>query len=159
MQTTDKKIIGIDPGCSGAIAVLDNNLGYVNHLLMPTFKTGKSSRVNGVEVAEFLKQYEIQHAFIEQVHAMPKQGVTSTFNFGHATGVIEGIIQGLSIPCSLVTPSEWKRSIKLIGTDKDASRSMCIRLYPEIRELGLKAKGQAIADALLIARYGIKEIL
>lgn len=119
---------------------------------MPIIKTGKSSRVNGASVAEFLNRYQILIAYVEQVHSMPGQGVSSTFNFGHATGVVEGVIQGLYIPMSLVTPNSWKKKAGLIGADKDASRSKALRLYPHIRELDKKAKGQALGDALLIAR-------
>lgn len=148
-----KLILGIDPGCSGSIVVLDQDLNYIDHLLMPTIKTGKSNRVNGVAIMAFLKQYEISHAYLEQVHSMPKQGVASSFNFGHSAGVIEGIIQGMMIPYSLVTPQSWKKKAGLIGTDKDAARSMAVRLYPSIRVLDKKGQGQALADALLIARF------
>lgn len=150
-----KKILGIDPGCSGSIVVLENDFTYVDHLLMPTIKTGKSNRVNGAAITAFLKQYDISHAYLEQVHSMPSQGVASTFNFGHSAGLIEGIIQGLFIPYSLVAPQSWKKKAGLIGSDKDASRSTAVRLYPDLRILDLKAKGQAVADALLIARFGI----
>ena len=149
-----KLILGIDPGCTGSIALLDDEFNYIDHLLMPTIKTGKSNRVNGVAIMAFIKHYEISHAYLEQVHSMPKQGVASSFNFGHSAGVIEGIIQGMMIPYSLVTPESWKKKAGLIGTDKDAARSMAVRLYPSIRVLDKKGQGQALADSLLIARFG-----
>src|SRR5690606_14340133 len=90
-----------------------------------------------------------------QVGAMPGQGVSSMFTFGHAAGVVEGLIQGLGIPYTLVTPQAWKRRAGLIGSDKDAARSRAIQLYPGVRVLDLKEKGQAVADAMLIARYGL----
>lgn len=116
----DKLILGIDPGISGAIAVLDGEHNYIDHLLMPTIKTGKSNRINGAAIVSFLRSYDISHAYLEQVNSMPKQGVASTFNFGHAAGVIEGIIQGMFIPYTLVTPQSWKKKTGLIGTDKAA---------------------------------------
>ncbi len=76
------------------------------------------------------------------------QGTASMFTFGHATGVAEGSSEGLNIPYTLVTPQAWKKSAGLIGSDKDAARSRAIQLYPELRALDAKAKGQAIADAL-----------
>lgn len=148
-------ILGIDPGCSGALVLVTEQGGYIDRLAMPTIKVGTKSRVNGAAVAAWVRQYGITHAYLEQVGAMPGQGTASMFTFGHAAGVAEGILQGLNIPYTLVTPQAWKKSAGLIGSDKDAARSRAIQLYPELRALDAKAKGQAIADALLIARFGI----
>ncbi|EKY5474186.1 crossover junction endodeoxyribonuclease RuvC [Escherichia coli] len=148
-------VLGIDPGCSGALVLVNEQGGYIDHLAMPTIKVGTKSRVNGAAVAAWVRQYGITHAYLEQVGAMPGQGTASMFTFGHAAGVAEGILQGLNIPYTLVTPQAWKKSAGLIGSDKDAARSRAIQLYPELRALDAKAKGQAIADALLIARFGI----
>lgn len=147
--------LGIDPGCSGALVLLTQQGGYIDHLAMPTIKVGTKSRVNGAAVAAWVRQYGVAHAYLEQVGAMPGQGTASMFTFGHAAGVAEGILQGLNIPYTLVTPQAWKKSAGLIGSDKDAARSRAIQLYPGLRALDAKAKGQAIADALLIARFGI----
>lgn len=148
-------VLGIDPGCSGALVLVTEQGGYIDHLAMPTIKVGTKSRVNGAAVAAWVRQYGITHAYLEQVGAMPGQGTASMFTFGHAAGVAEGILQGLNIPYTLVTPQAWKKSAGLIGSDKDAARSRAIQLYPGLRALDAKAKGQAIADALLIARHGI----
>jgi len=148
-------VLGIDPGCSGALVLITEQGSYIDHLAMPTIKVGTKSRVNGAAVAAWVRQYGISHAYLEQVGAMPGQGTASMFTFGHAAGVAEGILQGLNITYTLVTPQTWKKSAGLIGSDKDAARSRAIQLYPELRALDAKAKGQAIADALLIARHGI----
>ncbi|EDO2581046.1 hypothetical protein CXC73_03880 [Salmonella enterica] len=148
-------VLGIDPGCSGSLVLITEKGGYIDHLAMPTIKVGTKARVNGAAVAAWIRQYGITHAYLEQVGAMPGQGTASMFTFGHAAGVAEGILQGLNIPYTLVTPQAWKKSAGLIGSDKDAARSRAIQLYPELRALDAKAKGQAIADALLIARHGI----
>ncbi|CUR95088.1 crossover junction endodeoxyribonuclease [Salmonella enterica subsp. enterica serovar Weltevreden] len=148
-------VLGIDPGCSGSLVLITEQGGYIDHLAMPTIKVGTKSRVNGAAVVAWLRKYGITHAYLEQVGAMPGQGTASMFTFGHAAGVAEGILQGLNIPYTLVTPQAWKKSAGLIGSDKDAARSRAIQLYPELRALDAKAKGQAIADALLIARHGI----
>ncbi|MET5960881.1 crossover junction endodeoxyribonuclease RuvC [Citrobacter amalonaticus] len=147
-------VLGIDPGCSGALVLITEQGIYIDHLAMPTIKVGTKSRVNGAAVAAWVRQYGITHAYLEQVGAMPGQGTASMFTFGHAAGVAEGILQGLNIPYTLVTPQAWKKSAGLIGSDKDAARSRAIQLYPGLRALDAKAKGQAIADALLIARHG-----
>lgn len=152
-------MIGIDPGCSGALVVLTPDCTLLDCLLMPTVKNGKSSRVNGAAIAAFLSKYTKYdragtHAYLEAVHAMPKQGVSSVFTFGHAAGVAEGILQGLGIAYTLVPPQTWKKRAGLIGQDKDAARSRAIQLWPAWRDLDLKGKGQAFADAALIARFG-----
>ena len=150
-------IIGIDPGCSGALVAIDEVGDVAGHICMPTVKVGTKSRVNGAHVASFLREHaDGAHAYLEQVGAMPGQGVSSMFTFGHAAGVVEGILQGLGIPYTLVTPQAWKKRAGLIGQDKDAARSRAIQLYPNLRVLDLKGKGQAVADAILIAKYGDK---
>ena len=86
---------------------------------------------------------------------MPGQGVSSTFTFGHSAGVVEGVVAGAGIPLTLISPQSWKKHAGLIGKDKDAARSRAIQLFPSLRILDLKGKGQAIADALLISRLGL----
>ncbi len=146
--------IGIDPGCSGAVVVLMDSGEVGDHLQMPVFKAGKSTRVNGAALAAFLRDHLSVHAYLESVHAMPGQGATSMFTFGHAAGVAEGILQGLGIAYTLVTPQAWKKRAGLIGQDKDAARSRAIQLWPYWRTLDAKGKGQALADAALLARFG-----
>ncbi|WP_256670200.1 hypothetical protein [Pseudomonas sp. L-22-4S-12] len=131
----------------------------MRHLHMPTMKQGTKNRVNGAALAAFLREQPVSHAFLEQVGAMPgggerKMGAASAFSFGHGAGVVEGLLQGLGIPYTLVPPQTWKKRAGLQGQDKDAARTRAIQLYPGIRDLDLKGKGQALADAMLIARYG-----
>lgn len=149
-------ILGIDPGCSGALVFMSEDLIVQDYLLMPTVKVGTKSRVNGAAIAAWVRAspLDISHAYLEQVGAMPGQGVSSMFTFGHAAGVVEGVLQGMCIPYTLVTPQSWKKRAGLIGSEKDAARSRAIQLWPDLRVLDLKGKGQAVADALLIARYG-----
>jgi crossover junction endodeoxyribonuclease RuvC len=146
--------LGVDPGTTGALVVLEPNGEFVDALLMPTVASGKSNRVNGAAIAAFLAQYPIIHAFFEKVGAMPGNGGTSMFTFGHAAGLVEGVILGGQIPFTHITPQAWKKAAKLIGSEKDAARSRAVQLYPRLRILDQKIKGQAYADALLIARAG-----
>ncbi|MED5607808.1 hypothetical protein VV867_08920 [Pseudomonas sp. JH-2] len=152
-------IVGIDPGLSGCIVLLGPNNTYLRHLHMPTMKLGSKNRVNGAAVAAFLGAQPLHHAYLEQVGAMPgggerTMGAASAFSFGHGAGVVEGLLQGLGIPYTLVQPQVWKRRAALQGQDKDAARTRAIQLYPGVRDLDLKGKGQALADAMLIARFG-----
>jgi len=150
-------VIGIDPGCSGAIVVLgtgQQGLEPIEWLRMPTLKVGSASRVNSAVLARFLGNYPGAHAFLEQVHSMPGQGVSSVFGFGHATGVVDGVLGALAIPYTLVTPQAWKKRAGLIGEDKDAARSRAIQLWPRWDALDKKGAGQAFADAALIGFHG-----
>ena len=153
-------VIGIDPGCSGAIVVLivydSGHPTVLDALRMPTVKSGKSTRVDAAAVARFLREYDSGHAYIEKVGAMPGQGVTSMFTFGHAAGVVEGAGAACMIPITHVTPQAWKGRAGLLGADKDASRSRAIQLWPNWSGLAKKGEGQAFADAALIALYGSK---
>lgn len=149
--------IGIDPGVSGAIVLLDDSLQPVEWLRMPVMKEGKASRVNAFELSEYLRSWEHHHqvrAYVESVHAFSGQGVTSCFNFGHSAGVIAGVLAALEIPTVMVTPQKWKKRASLIGTEKDAARSKAILRWPKWRELDKIGAGQAYADAAFIAVYG-----
>lgn len=150
-------IIGIDPGVSGAIVLLDDKLQPVEWLRMPVMKEGKSSRVNAAELVREIDAWRFSHdltAYVESVHAFRGQGVTSCFNFGHSAGVIAGVLAALEIPTVMVTPQKWKKRASLIGTEKDAARSKAILRWPKWRELDKIGAGQAYADAAFIAVYG-----
>lgn len=147
-------IIGIDPGATGALVILENDIP-IEWSTMPTYKVGSATRVNAAKVAHFMDRgIEIDHVYIEQVHAMPKQGVVSMFNFGHNCGTIMGVIAALGYAHTMVTPQSWKKAAGLMGTDKDAARSRAIQLWPTWTDLAAKIRGQALADAALIARFG-----
>jgi len=147
------RLIGVDPGVSGAIVMLEDGVP-IEWMAMPTMKVGSATRVNASALAEFLKDSYGDHVYIEQVGAMPGQGVSSMFSFGHSTGTVMGVLGAIGIPHTLVTPQAWKKAAGLIGKDKDAARSRAIQLWPDWREMDLKGRGQALADAALIARYG-----
>ncbi len=149
----DSLRIGVDPGGSGAIVVLEDG-NPVTWLNMPLIKVGTSTRVNGAHLASFLLPYKGVPVILELVHAMPKQGGTSGFTFGHSAGVVQGVVQGLGHPLTMVTPQKWKKAAGLIGTEKDRARSTAILLWPEWRALDAKVKGGALADAALIGRFG-----
>jgi crossover junction endodeoxyribonuclease RuvC len=145
--------IGIDPGCSGAIVVLQFGLP-LSFDRMPTMQVGKQTRVNGAALAALLPKGADVRAYVEQVGAMPGQGTASMFSFGHACGVVAGVLGALQIPVTLVTPQSWKKRAGLLNSDKDASRSKAIQVWPEWRELDKKGAGQAYADAAFIALFG-----
>ena len=153
-------IFGIDPGVSGAISVLENKK-VIEVFDMPTMIDGKKNKkqVNGAQVTNIIKERldsekekEIA-VVVEHVNAMPGQGVTSMFNFGQSFGVIKGICSALSLPIYFVRPTKWKKHFNLIKTNKDASRTKVIQVYPHISSKLSRKKDSNKADAILIARY------
>lgn len=155
-MTAHGYVIGIDPGIGGAIVILQSPACPIpiEWCRMPTLKVGKSSRVDCAELARYLQDYDCGEAFVEHVHAMPGNGASGMFTFGHAAGAVEGVLASLCIPYTLITPQRWKKAAGLIGADKDASRSRASQLWPRWAALGKKGEGQALADAALIARCG-----
>jgi len=149
------RVIGIDVGASGAIVLLEDGQP-IEWTAMPTYKVGTATRVNAAALYDFIASCCATHVYIEQVHAMPGQGVVSMFNFGHSCGTVMGVIGAMGLPSTLVTPNSWKREMNLIGTDKDSARSRAIQIWPKWRDLDKKGKGQALADAALIALAGSK---
>ena len=152
------KIIGIDPGLSGGIAVLENNK-VLNIFDMPVMSEGKKNKrqLNSALLVNLIKRNLDNSSevavVVEQVNAMPGQGVTSMFNFGQSFGVIKGICAALSLPIYFIRPSKWKKHFNLINTNKDASRTKAIELYPKNSNELSRKKDSNRADSILIARY------
>lgn len=150
------RILGVDPGLSGAIAVFDGG-DLVSVYDMPTLDItkGKTKRreLDAANLARTFGLGVVDHVFVEQVGAMPRQGVSSTFSFGKSYGIIIGILAALQIPMTLVTPQKWKKALQL-GSDKEVSRRRALQLWPQHAEL-FKLKTHADrAEAALIAEWG-----
>ena len=153
-------IIAIDPGINGAICFFQN--GEVKDVLeMPTMAEGKKNKrqINGHqmynELSSRIKGYNTEkiNVIVEQVSAMPGQGVTSMFNFGQSFGVIKGICAAMQLPIFFVRPAKWKKHFELINTQKDASRTKAIQMFPKISSILSKKKDSNKADAILIASF------
>ena len=151
-------IIGIDPGVSGAICILTD--GKITEIYeMPTMIDGKKNKkqVNGAEVTNIINKELVNekdiNVVIEHVSAMPGQGVTSMFNFGQSFGVLKGICAALKLPVHFIRPVKWKKHFNLIKTEKDASRTKVIEVFPYISSKISKKKDANKADAILIARF------
>ena len=152
------KIIGIDPGLSGGIAVLKNN--FIKKLYdMPVMPEGKKNKrqLNSAQLAKLIKENidknEEVVIVVEQVNAMPGQGVTSMFNFGQTFGAIKGISAALELPIFFVRPAKWKKHFELLNSSKDASRTKAIEMYPSVSDELSKKKDVNKSDAILIARF------
>ncbi len=153
-------IIGIDPGISGAICFFQN--GEITDVIdMPSMADGKKNKrqINSQQVFNEVSERIINIpkkeiiVVIEQVSAMPGQGVTSMFNFGQSFGVLKGICSAMQLSMYFVRPSKWKKYYGLIKAEKDASRTKVIEIFPYISSKLSKKKDSNKADAILIANF------
>ena len=151
-------VVGIDPGLSGAIAILENNK-VLNIFDMPVMAEGKKNKrqLNSAQLVNIIKDSTKPDAekavVVEQVNAMPGQGVTSMFNFGQTFGAIKGVCAALELPIFFVRPSKWKKHFELINSSKDSSRTKAIEMYPSLSSQLAKKKDVNKSDAILIARF------
>jgi crossover junction endodeoxyribonuclease RuvC len=153
-------IIGIDPGISGSICFLIDGR-ILDVVEMPTMTEGKKNKkqVNGSQIyneikdrTEKIDKNDIK-VVIEQVSAMPGQGVTSMFNFGQSFGILKGICSAMQLPMYFVRPAKWKKYFNLINSEKDASRTKAIEIFPYFSSNLAKKKDSNKADAILIASF------
>lgn len=143
-------IIGVDPGKSGAFAALDQDGNLHDTWDIPVV----DKRISAPLIADILVplQAVTELCVIEDVHAMPDQGVTSMFTFGRGLGIVEGVALGAGIPVRWVSPAKWKRALGL-SADKGASRRRAIELWPAQSEMFRLVKHDGRAEAALIAYW------
>ena len=153
-------IIGIDPGITGSICFFED--GKINDVVeIPSMPEGKKNKrqVNGAqtyhEISSRIKNIKKEKikVIIEQVSAMPGQGVTSMFNFGQSYGILKGICSAMQLSMYFVRPAKWKKYFNLINSEKDASRTKAIEIFPYFSSNLAKKKDSNKADAILIANY------
>jgi crossover junction endodeoxyribonuclease RuvC len=148
-------ILGIDPGYTGALAFYNTTTKYIDHLYdMPTYtlKSGKM-RINIITLARHISRHKPDFAVIEENQSRPKQGLSSTFNFGYASGLTVGVVAGLFIPHQLVKPQIWKTLMNL-SPDKKLSLAKARLMWPSQAELFRRAKDDGRAEASLLAFFG-----
>ena len=153
-------IIGIDPGITGSICFFKDGK-IIDVVEMPNMPEGKKNKkqVNGAQVFKEISlriqnvEKENVKVIIEQVSAMPGQGVTSMFNFGQSFGILKGICSAMQLPMYFVRPTKWKKYFNLINSEKDASRTRAIEIFPYFSSNLSKKKDSNKADAILIASY------
>ena len=153
-------VIGIDPGISGSICFFQDGK-IIDVVEMPTMTEGKKNKkqVNGAQIfneislrIKKLDKRDIK-VIIEQVSAMPGQGVTSMFNFGQSFGILKGICSAMQLPMYFVRPAKWKKYFNLINSEKDASRTRAIEIFPYFSTQLSRKKDCNKADAILIASF------
>ena len=153
-------IIAIDPGISGSLCFFEEGK-IIDIIEMPNMAAGKKNKrqVNGAqiynEISLRIKNFQKENikVVIEQVSAMPGQGVTSMFNFGQSFGVLKGICSAMQLPMYFVRPAKCKKYFNLINSKKDASRTKAIEIFPYISAQLSKKKDSNKADAILLASF------
>ena len=162
-----RRLLGIDPGLTGAIAAMDHNGTLDDVMDMPTLLIGKGGgsvkrQVDAASLATYLQWATRDETpgdvlvVIEKVAAMPRQGSSSTFSLGDTAGCIRGVVAALRLPICYVTPAQWKKHFGL-GTDKEEARARATLMYPGA-DLTRK-KDHNRAEAILLARYGLETML
>lgn len=154
-------VLGIDPGLSGAIAALDLECGGLDVIDMPVVLSGKGKGIMDYHALARLLDLPAGRkvtAYIEQVHAMPKQGISSAFRFGEGYGALQMALVSKGFGLLYITPNQWKKHFGL-NSDKGLSRSTACRRFPGSAELFARAKDDGRAEATLIALYGAEKHL
>jgi crossover junction endodeoxyribonuclease RuvC len=150
-------ILGVDPGVAGAFAIL-GDVVLLDDLPVHQAQHGRSARVRDeLDLHGFrglVTSRAIEHVIIERVTARPGQGVTSMFRFGEAAGALYGLVVGLGLPVTFVTPQQWQKHHR-VGASPDAARQRAVQLYPALAPLLARKKDHHRADALLLACYGL----
>ena len=152
--------IGVDPGINGAISFLKDGI-VIDIVEMPTMADGKKNKkqLNGRQIYNEIKSKletfnkESVKVVIEQVSAMPGQGVTSMFNFGQSFGILKGLCSAMQLPVYFVRPAKWKKYFSLIKSEKDASRTRAIEIFPYFSSQLARKKDSNKADAILLASF------
>jgi len=153
-----KRIIGIDVGLNGAIAMLNGEslMGVVDMPTVSLDRNGKIKRQISIpELVEIIDTFKPDEAFVEKVFAMSGQGVTSVFSFGRSLGAIEGVLAARLIKTTLVTPQAWQKAMGVSG-GKDGARARAMEVFPWQSTLFKRVKDDGRADAALIAAWGLR---
>jgi crossover junction endodeoxyribonuclease RuvC len=151
------KILGIDPGISGGLAVVELTDGVIPVLVecadIPVIGSGAKERVDVAAIRNFIERYKPVHALIERAQAMPRQGASSGFKYGRAVGAIEATVALCSIPLEIIEPSVWKRFWRLPGKDKERARQLALEKFPAAHASLARKKDHGRGEAALIALY------
>ena len=156
-------VLGVDPGIHGGLALVEINDGAAPALLeaidIPTVGVKAKERIDVLALRTWVMARQPQHAFIERTQAMPKQGSSSGFKYGRATGAIEAVIACCEVPITVVEPAVWKKAHHLRGGDKEGARQRALELFPSAHALIARKKDHGAAEACLLALYGAQTVL
>lgn len=159
-RDASRVVLGIDPGVSGAIAVMSPTGDLLDVFDMPILADGSKGRstVNAPLLAAIIRETGATTAFVEFVGARPGEGAVGAFAFGRCRGVIEGVTAALGLPTVFLTPPTWKRAVGIppgAAGAKDAARSQVVRRWPALASKFARVKDDGRAEAALIALAGL----
>lgn len=149
------RVVGVDPGCYGALGVLNNGrLSAYQDMPILKVRRGKSDKaeVDGYAVAKFFRVIEPDVVVVEQVGGMTGQSASAAFNFGRAAGAVEYAAKALGLRVEMVAPITWKKALK-VNPGKDGSRAMAMKLWPGASAVFERKKDDGRAEAALIAHW------
>jgi crossover junction endodeoxyribonuclease RuvC len=154
---TSPRILGIDIGAAGAIALLDSDGALIEVVDMPVLQDGPKGRrsVNAPLLASIIFKSHADHAFVEFVGARPSEGAVGAFAFGRSRGVVEGVLGAAGIPATFIAPAAWKRAVGLSLASKDAARAEAIRRWPGQADLFARVKDDGRAESALMGLAGL----
>jgi crossover junction endodeoxyribonuclease RuvC len=151
------RVIGIDPGLSGACALLemtDSDASLIDVIDVPISGSGAKQSVDVILLQEWLQRHGPRHAALERAQVMPRQGSSSGFKYGRCTGALEATLLLCGVPLIIVEPSKWKRHFHLHGADKEGARLLTIRMFPREHRFFARRKDHNRSEAVLIGIYG-----
>jgi crossover junction endodeoxyribonuclease RuvC len=156
------RILGVDPGIRGGLAIVEINDGAAPKLVdaidIPTVGTGAKERVDVLALRTWIQAHRPDHAAVERGQAMPRQGASSGYKYGRSVGSLEATITLLEIPLTIVEPTAWKKFHQLRGSEKEASRQKALMLFPSAHALLARKMDHGRAEAALIALTPIQRI-
>jgi crossover junction endodeoxyribonuclease RuvC len=156
------KILGVDPGVHGGLAVVDIVDGAASQIIdiidIPIAGVKAKERVDVLAIRSFIEMHKPDYAVIERAGVMPRQGISSGFKYGRAVGAIEAVIACCEVPLTIVEPSVWKRFHQLYGAEKEASRQRALMLWPAAHARFARKMDHGRAEAALIALTPIQGI-
>ena len=152
------KVLGIDPGVHGGLAIVEINDGAMARLIdaidVPVTGSGAKERVDVLATCAWIASHQPDQAVIERGQAMPKQGASSGFKYGRACGALEAVIACCEIPLSIVEPAAWKRALHFRGKDKEGARQLALLRFPSAHALLARKRDHQRGEAALIALFG-----
>src|SRR6516162_2729196 len=150
------RVLALDPGLSNGIAMLDQHADLFFATEIEPIGEGARKRLPLASLIDLIEQYGVTHAVVEDVSAMPGQGVSSSFRFGRATGSFEGVLSALKIPTTFIRPAVWKKPLGAAGATKEGARCLALQRWPAAAHLFPRKKDHGRAEAALLGAYYVE---
>jgi hypothetical protein len=149
-------LIAVDPGQENGVAILDRHANLIFATEIEPIGEGARKRLPLAGLVLLVRQYNVTHAVVEDISAMPKQGISSAFRFGRATGSFEGVLSALEIPTVFIRPATWKKPLGVAGATKEGARALAIQRWPAAAHFFQLKKHHNRAEAALLGAYFIE---